>query len=86
MSLKTLNIRELASFIKQCETTGAKLNRQSREKLGKARLKMACWVCKTEGIEPTLDNIAGILGTEFKTVVPFISEIKIELGADGPKI
>ncbi len=86
MSLKDLNVTELASFIKQCEKSGGAKTKAQREKLAKARLKMACWVCKREGLEPNMINLAGILGKDFKDATPYISGVVAELGPDGPKI
>lgn len=86
MSLAGVNVHELAAFIKHVEKSGGPRNRAETAKLSKARLKMACWVCKTEAMEPNMHNIAEILGEDFKSVIPFVSEVKVELGADGPVV
>lgn len=86
MGLTSAEVKELTDFIKKCETSSVVLGKSTKNKLAVARLKVGCWICKSQGMPPSLENLASILGPDFKDTIPFINEVKKELGADGPMI
>ena len=86
MAFTEMEVEELARFIKECETSQKVLGKATKSKLALAKLKMGCWICKKQGIAPSIENLAAILGPDFKDTVPHIPNVKKELGDEGPKI
>ena len=86
MAFNEMEVEELARFIKECETSQKILAKSVKSKLAYAKLKMGCWVCKKQGISPSLENLAASLGPDFKDTVQHIPNVKKELGDEGPKI
>lgn len=83
MGISELEAKALAESIRQMEALGSS-GKASQNKLAEAKLKLACYVLKTQGMKPTLDNLASILGPDFKDALPLMADVKKELGADGP--
>ncbi len=84
MGISALEAKALAELIRQSEITGGGQSQGSQTKLAAAKVKLACYVLKTQGMQPTLDNIASILGPDFKDALGVMLEVKQELGGDGP--
>lgn len=84
MGITSPQMEELAEFIRKCEKSQPTLGKAVLTKLAAAKLKMACLVLRSQRMEPTLDNIASILGPDFGSVIPVIKQVKDEMGADGP--
>ena len=73
-------IQEMAKAVRKYENSRLGRNGSADSKIAKYRLKIAMWVCNHERLEPNLENLVAILGPNFKSSVPYLDEVKKEMG------
>ncbi len=53
-------------------------------KLNTLRLKLACWLCRSEGLDPTPDNLRSVLGPHASEAMTKLQQVAKEMGPSGP--
>ncbi|GHV20358.1 hypothetical protein AGMMS49959_07510 [Planctomycetales bacterium] len=76
------HIRRLATEITNFDLQWT-ANMRPSDNISRKRLRLAFWICKNQGIPPDDENLAVIIGSKFREVVPFITEIARELSSES---
>lgn len=79
------SIQEEIDFINSYEANPEKAGGGGARRVSMARLRVAVWVCKSEGIPIDMDSLSAVLGPHVNAL-KMLPEMKLELGLKGFKI